>query len=83
MRRFGLQDAQRALVVLDGRRVVAELVMNRGQIGQRIGQRQLFGAVLLFGELHQPFGQRLRLGVLLRVELRRGIPCRPRCDRHR
>ena len=30
----------------------------------------LVGAVLLFRELHQAFGERLRLGILLRVELR-------------
>ena len=70
MRRFRLQDAQRALVVFDGRGVMAELVVDRGEVGQRVGQRQLFGAVLLFGELHEAFGQRLGLGVFLRVELR-------------
>ena len=37
--------------------------MNRGQVGQRIGQRQLFGAVLRFSEFHEAFGQRLGLGV--------------------
>ena len=35
-----------------------------------VGQRQIFGAVLLFGERHQALGQRLGRGVLLRVELR-------------
>jgi hypothetical protein len=43
--------------------------MNRGQIGQRIGQRQFFGAVLRFSEFHQAFSQRLCLGVFFRVVL--------------
>ena len=69
-RRLGLQDAQGALVILDGAGIIAQLVVDRGEIGEWLGQHQFIRAVLLLGQLDQLFGQRSRGGVLPCVVLR-------------
>ncbi len=62
------EDVDAVLVILLGRRIVLEPVMNRAQVRERIDQRPGVFAVLLFGERDHFLRERQRFGVFLRVE---------------
>jgi hypothetical protein len=47
--------------------------MHRGEVGQRAGELQVFGAVLFLGERHQLLRQRLSFGVFLCLVLRQEL----------